>query len=72
MAHKYGDLTGMVMEMCHRDQDNLIVMKQIAWNLAYIADELAEANRINSQTIGDICRTIDMSGIGLPPENPDE
>ena len=72
MAHKYGDVTGMVMEMCHSDKDNLIVLKQICWNLAYIADELAEANKINSQTIGDICRTIDMSGIGLPPENPDE
>lgn len=72
MAHKYGDVTGMVMEMCHSDKDKLIVMKQICWNLAYIADELAEANRINSQTIGEICRTIDMSGIGLPPENPDE
>ena len=69
---KYGDVTGMVMEMCRRDQDTLIVLKQICWNLAYIADELAEANRINSQTIGEICRTIDMSGIGLPPENPDE
>lgn len=72
MERKYGDLTSNIMEMCHRDKDKLIVMKQIAWNLAYIADELAEANRINSQTIGDICRTIDMSGIGLPPENPDE
>ena len=72
MDHKYGNLTTEVMDMCHRDQDTLIVLKQIAWNLAYIADELAEANRINSQTIGDICRTIDMSGIGLPPENPDE
>ena len=69
---KYGDVTGRVMEMCHSEKDTLIVLKQICWNLAYIADELAEANRINSQTIGEICRTIDMSGIGLPPENPDE
>ena len=69
MEHKYGNLTTEVMNMCHSDKDMLIVMKQIAWNLAYIADELAEANRINSQTIGDICRTIDMSGIGLPPQD---
>ena len=72
MKQKCTDLTTEVMEMCHSEKDNHIVLRQICWNLAYIADELAEANRINSQTIGDICRTIDMSGIGLPPENPDE
>lgn len=72
MERKYGNLTTEVMEMCHSERHNHIVMRQICLNLAHIADELAEANRINSQTIGDICRTIDMSGIGLPPENPDE
>ena len=69
MEHKYGNLTTDIMDMCHSEKDNHIVLRQIAWNLAYIADELAEANRINSQTIGDICRTIDMSGIGLPPQD---
>lgn len=69
MERKYGNLTSEIMDMCHSEKDNHIVLRQIAWNLAYIADELAEANRINSQTIGDICRTIDMSGIGLPPQD---
>lgn len=67
MKHEYAELTNDIMEMCHGPQDNHVVFRQIAWNLAHIADELAETNRINSQTIGDICKTIDMS-VGLPPE----
>lgn len=69
MDRKYSEITDSVMNMCHSDRENWLVFRQIAYNLAGIADELAEANRINSQTIGDICRTIDMSGIGLPPED---
>lgn len=68
MDRKYSEITDSVMNMCHSDRENWLVLRQIAYNLASIADELAEANRINSQTIGDICRTIDMSGIGLPPQ----
>ena len=68
MDRKYSEITDSVMNMCHSDRENWLVFRQIAYNLAGIADELAEANRINSQTIGDICRTIDMSGIGLPPQ----
>ena len=72
MERKYRDITALEIGACQKVTDDSLILKQIAYNLAYIADELAEANRINSQTIGDICRTIDMSGIGLPPENPDE
>ena len=68
MDRKYSEITDSVLNMCHSDRESWLVLSQIAYNLAGIADELAEANRINSQTIGDICRTIDMSGIGLPPQ----
>ena len=61
-----GEMTGEIMDMCHSEKDNFVVFKQIAWNLAHICDqlektnnELAEANRLNSRTIEDICRTID-------------
>ena len=63
MDRKYGNLTNEVMDMCHSDKDKLIVMKQIAWNLAYIADELAELNRVNSKTIGEIVEDLEMHGL---------
>ena len=68
MDRKYSEITDSLLSRCYSERESWLVMKQIAYNLASIADELAEANRINSQTIGDICRTIDMSGIGLPPQ----
>lgn len=67
MERKYGNLTTEIMGMCHSDKDTLIVLKQICWNLAYIADELAELNRVNSKTIGDIVE--EMSAHGLKPED---
>ena len=54
MKKKYSELTTEVMGMCHSEKDNHIVLRQICWNLAYIADELAELNRVNSKTIGEI------------------
>ena len=70
MEHKYGNLTTEIMDMCHSEKDNLIVLKQIAWNLAYIADELAEANRINAKTIGEIVEELESHGV--KPEKEDE
>lgn len=67
MDKKYSEVTTEVMGMCHSDKDTLIVLKQICWNLAYIADELAELNRVNSKTIGDIVE--EMSAHGLKPED---
>lgn len=63
MEHKYGNLTTDIMDMCHSEKDNHIVLRQIAWNLAYIADELAELNRVNSKTIGEIVEDLSMHGL---------
>lgn len=60
---KYSEVTTEVMGMCHSDKDTLIVLKQICWNLAYIADELAELNRVNSKTIGEIVEDLSMHGL---------
>ena len=67
MNRKYSDLTTEIMDMCHSEKDNHVVLRQIAWNLAYIADELAELNRVNSKTIGEIVE--DLSMHGLKPED---
>lgn len=66
MEHKYSELTTDVMGMCHSEKENHIVLRQIAWNLAYIADELAELNRVNSKTIAEIAE--DLSIHGLTPD----
>ena len=63
MKPKIADITGEVMDMCHTDKDTLVVLKQIAWNLAYIADELAEANRLNARTIGEIMEDLESHGV---------
>ncbi|MBO7070512.1 MAG: hypothetical protein J6W09_04385 [Bacteroidales bacterium] len=67
MKKKYSELTTEVMGMCHSEKDNHIVLRQICWNLAYIADELAELNRVNSKTIGEIVEDLSMNG--LKPED---
>ena len=67
MEHKYSNLTTDIMGMCHSEKENHIVLRQIAWNLAYIADELAEANRLNSQTIGEIVEDLEMHGVKPDP-----
>ena len=67
MKKKYSELPTEVMGMCHSEKDNHIVLRQICWNLAYIADELAELNRVNSKTIGEIVE--DLSMHGLKPED---
>lgn len=67
MERKYGNLTTEIMDMCHSEKDTLIVLKQICWNLSCIADELAELNRVNSKTIGEIVE--DLSMHGLKPED---
>lgn len=71
MERKYGNLTTEIMDMCHSEKDNHIVLRQIAWNLAYIADELAELNRVNSKTIGEIVEDLEMHGIKPEPEKED-
>ena len=70
MEHKYAELTEAVMGMCHSDKDNIVVLRQICWNLGYIADELAELNRVNSKTIGEIVEDLEMHG--LKPEDYEE
>ena len=67
---KYSDLTSEIMDMCHSEKDNHIVLRQIAWNLAHIADELAESNRLNARTIGEIVEDLEMHGI--KPEHREE
>ena len=71
MERKYGNLTSEIMDMCHSEKDNHIVLRQIAWNLAYIADELAESNRLNARTIGEIVEDLEMHGIKPEPEKED-
>ena len=66
MEHKYGNLTTEVMDMCHSEKDNHIVLRQMCWNLAYIADELAELNRVNSKAIEEVIE--DLEAHGLKPE----
>ena len=68
-----GDITGEVMNMCHSDKENFIVLKQIAWNLAHICDQLdrmndnlAEANKLNAKTIGDIVDELDSHNVKKP------
>ena len=68
MKREYGNLTTEVMDMCHSEKDNHIVLRQICWNLAYIADELAEANRLNGKTIDEIVEELDI--LGVKPEAP--
>ena len=63
MNKKYSEITCEVMDMCHSDKDTLIVLKQLAWNLA---DELAELNRVNSKTIMEVIE--DLEAHGLKPE----
>ena len=70
MEHKYAELTEAVMGMCHSEKDNIVVFRQICWNLGYIADELAELNRVNSKTIGEIVE--DLTVHGLKPEDCEE
>ena len=70
MERKYSNLTTEIMDMCHSEKDNHIVLRQIAWNLAYIADELAESNRLNARTIGEIVEDLEMHGI--KPEHREE
>ena len=67
MDKKYSEVTTEVMGMCHSDRENWLVLRQIAYNLAGIADELAEANRINSKTIKEIMD--DLTAHGLKPED---
>ena len=67
MDRKYSEITDSVLNMCHSDRENWLVLRQIAYNLAGIADELAEANRINSKTIGEIVE--ELSAHGLKPED---
>ena len=64
---KYSDLNNEVMSLCRTDRDTIVALRQICWNLAYIADELAEANRINSKTIKEIMD--DLTAHGLKPED---
>ena len=71
MERKYGNLTSEIMDMCHSEKDNHIVLRQIAWNLAYIADELAESNRLNARTIGEIVEDLEMHGIKPEPKEED-
>lgn len=68
---KYSDLTSEVMNMCHSEKDNVIIFRQIAWNLAHIADELAESNRLNARTIGEIVEDLEMHGIKPEPKEED-
>ena len=67
MDRKYSEITDSVMNMCHGDRESWLVLRQIAYNLAGIADELAEANRINSKTIKEIMD--DLTAHGLKPED---
>lgn len=71
MERKYGNLTSEIMDMCHSEKDNHIVLRQIAWNLAHIADELAESNRLNARTIGEIVEDLEMHGIKPEPKKED-
>ena len=71
MEHKYSEVTTEIMDMCHSEKDNHIVLRQIAWNLAYIADELAESNRLNARTIGEIVEDLEMHGIKPEPKKED-
>ena len=71
MERKYSNLTTEIMDMCHSEKDNHIVLRQIAWNLAYIADELAESNRLNARTIGEIVEDLEMNGIKPEPKKED-
>lgn len=64
---KYSDLNNEVMSLCRTDRDTIVALRQICWNLAYIADELAEANRINSKTIGEIVEDLEMHGVKPDP-----
>ncbi len=63
MERKYSEITDSVMNMCHSDRENWLVLRQIAYNLAGIADELAEANRLNAKTIGEIMEDLESHGL---------
>ena len=46
MERKYRDITSGAFDSVHDDSDYYLIFMQIAYNLAHIADELAESNRI--------------------------
>ena len=66
MNRKYRNITSVELNYCKSEKANWIAFKQIAYNLAHIADELAELNRVNSKTISEVIE--DLEAHGLKPE----
>lgn len=52
MERKYRDATAVEVGVCQKVTDDSLILKQIAYNLAHIADELAESNRFNRELNG--------------------
>lgn len=45
MDRKYRDITAAEISPCRKVTDDSLILKQIAHNLAYIADELSDINK---------------------------
>ena len=60
------DFLGCVVSKEQKD----FILKEIAQNLAYIADELAEANRINKESIRSMVEELSECGVEAPKEEP--
>lgn len=52
MERKYRDITALEIGACQKVTDDSLILKQIAYNLAHIADELSESNRFNQELNG--------------------
>ena len=60
MERKYRDATALEIGACQKVTDDSLILKQIAYNLAHIADELAEANEWN-RDIWEECNGINFN-----------
>lgn len=66
MERKYRDATALEIGACQKVTDDSLILKQIAYNLAHIADELAESNRFNQELNG-FCN-LRFDSVRLEPE----
>lgn len=61
MAKTYGSETSEYLNCVQAKTETNLILKQIAQNLAYIADELSDANDINKKSLEEVYRDITNS-----------
>lgn len=66
----YGSSTESYLKNIPISSGTNYILKEVAQNLAYIADELAEANRINKESIRSMVDELSECGVEAPKEEP--